>query len=66
MEEAKRKLTKMRNESIGINKVADYNRHSVLVAEAGNCSEDHGKRIREMIFSSYPYIKMEEDYGQRI
>lgn len=56
----------MRNESIGINKVADYNRHSVLVAEAGNCSEDHGKRIREMIFSSYPYIKMEEDYGQRI
>lgn len=34
----------------------------VLVAGAGRDSEDDGKRIREINFSSYPYIGMEAYY----
>lgn len=31
---------------------------SVLAAGAGSCCEDNRKRIIEMIFSSYPYIRI--------
>ena len=39
-----------------------FRRISALVAGVSRCCEDNGKRIREMLFSSYPYISMEEDY----